>query len=71
MVRFNTELARAAGYVRLSAAKSRLVGFKPRAYCHGDLVSLLGWYGEGFDVVDGRTVGLPPGDHVRIRPSSS
>ena len=59
-----------AGYVRLSVVKSRLGSFEPRAYCHGDLVSLLRWYGEEFDVVDGRTVGQPPGDYVRVRPPS-
>ena len=57
------------GYVRLSVVHGRLGYFEARAYCHRDLVSLLRWYGDEFDVMDGRSIGGPPGDYVRVRPS--
>lgn len=56
-------------YVRLPAARSHLGGLEARACCRGDLVSLLRWYGEEFDVKDGGSIGGPPGDYVRARPS--
>ena len=54
-------------YVRLSAVRDCLDDFRPRDYCHSNLVSLVKSYGE-FDVRDGQSIGLKEGDYVRIRP---
>lgn len=53
-------------YVRLSVVNDYLDDFKPRDYCHSKLVSLVKSYGE-FDVRDGQSIGLSPGDYVKIR----
>lgn len=53
-------------YVRLSEVNKYLDDFKPRDYCHSKLVSLVKSYGE-FDVRDGQSIGLSPGDYVKIR----
>ena len=58
------------GYVRLSVVRSHLGDLEARAYCHKDLVSLLKWYGDEFEVKDGRYVGESAGDYARIRPFS-
>ena len=56
------------GYAHMSMVKDHLGEFDHSAYCHGGLASLVGSYGE-FEVRCGESVGLPPGDYARIRPT--
>lgn len=64
--RIKTAIGEPGDYVLQSVLGKRLDGIEYRAYCHGDLTSLLKSYPEEFVIQDGASIKKPSGTYVSL-----
>ena len=68
--RIKTATGKSGEYVLQSVVGERLAGVDYRAYCHGNLTSLLRSYPEEFVIRDGVSINRPPGIYVGLAAAS-
>ena len=68
--RIKTAVGKSGGYVLQSVVGEHLAGVDYRAYCHGNLTSLLRSYPEEFVIRDGVPINRPPGIYVGLAAAS-